>query len=154
MADFHAENRYFRIFPLGAFGIAGDFEVARVQVGIREVLGSRSRTPVAVRLHTLAGEPLVTNLTQIAEELIDLPVEVPTQVEVPFSNAVVPMGRALVVEVFIPGDLERRDDSVPGMDGNGASSPGFPAPACRAEPAPIPAAPDVRMIMTVYGRER
>jgi hypothetical protein len=63
MADFHAENRYFRIVPLGDFGIAGDFEVARVHVGIREALSPQARSPVAVRLHTLAGEPLVTNLT-------------------------------------------------------------------------------------------
>lgn len=155
MVDCHAENRYFRIVPLGDFGIAGDFEVARVQIGIREPLGPQARTHLAVRLHTLAGEPLVTNLTQIAEKLLDVPGEVPTQVDVPFSDAVVPTGSMLVVEVFIPGGLERRDDLMTGMDENGARRHGFlAASACRAEPVPIPTTPDVHLVMTVYGRER
>ncbi len=155
MADFHVENRYFRIVPLGAYGIAGDFEVARVQVGIREALGPPARPPGAVRLHTLAGEPLVTNLTQIAEERIEFSVEVPTQVDVPFSNAIIPMGSTLVIEVFIPGDLERRDDHVISMDGNGACRHGIrAAPAWRAEPVSICTTPDVHLVMTIYGRER
>jgi hypothetical protein len=65
------------------------------------------------------------------------------------------MGSTLVIELFIPGGLERCDDHVAGRADNGASRPGFLGPPPRRdEPVPIHTTPDVHLVMTVYGRER
>lgn len=161
MADFHEENRYFRILPLGELGIAGDFEVSRVRVGIRDALGPPARHPVAVRLHTLAGEPLVTNLTQIAEQRIevtpdattDATTTVPPQVDVPFSSALIPSGSTLVVEVFLADGLRRRDDLLGGMGQGDASRAGLRA-ATPSDGEPGDATPDLHLVVSVFGRER
>lgn len=170
MADFQAENRYFRILRLRDLGIAADFEVQRVRVGIREALGERPCMPAIVRLHTLTGEPLVTNLAQIAERRIELPAGVPTQMEVGFSDAVVPGGSTLVVEVYLPDQLpallpdrlparlpdrERPGDLVTSQAGSDAQGAGLhAATASGTEPVAVDTPPDVHLVMAVFGRER
>lgn len=152
MTAHHAERRYFRVLPLADFGIAADFEVTRLQLAVGEALGAPPRGPIAVRLHTLAGELLLANLIRLADEVLDVPDPAPAQVEVSFSSAVVPAGYALVIEVCLPGGDTR--DHLPGGAAEDRARAGWLAAAGGAEPVLIDTTPDVQLLMTIHGRER
>lgn len=154
MTGHHAEYRYFRVLPLADFGIARDFEVAWVQLAIGDVSGVPARGPVAVRLHTLAGERLLANLTRIAEKIVERPDPAPAEVKVSFSHAVVPAGRALVVEVVFAGDRDLGGFASDLAEHDGGHR-GFAATeAGRTGPVLIDTTSDVPLLMTVHGRER
>lgn len=130
MTGHQREHRYLRVFPLPAFGIDCDFEIAWVQIAIDEALAALAERPLAVRLHTLAGAPVLTNLTRIAEQILVIPRPAPDRVEVSFSGAFVPRGHALVVELLAADD------------------PGG------TEPARIDTTSGARLLMTLHGHER
>lgn len=130
MTGHQREHRYFQVFPLPDFGIDGDFEVAWIQLAIDGALAALAERPLAVRLHTLAGAPVLTNLTPIAEQIFEIPRPVPARVEVSFARALVPRGHALVIELLVANESRA------------------------AEPARIDATSGAQLLVTIHGHER
>jgi hypothetical protein len=154
MTGHHAERRYFRVLPLADFGIAGDFEVTTIRLVAGEAPGFLTGPRIGVRLHSLAGERLLANLTLIVEQAVEVPAPAPAEIELAFAEAVIPGGHALVLEIFVPGDQNARDDHGRGVDDDGGG-PGRAAPPARAaEPALIDTTSGVQLRMTILGRER
>jgi hypothetical protein len=154
MTGHHAEHCYFRVLPLADFGVARDFEVAWIQLAIGDVSGVPARGPVAVRLHTLAGERLLANLTRIAETIIERPDPAPAWIQASFANAVVLAGHALVIEVIFAGDRDPRDFASD-LSERDAGRRGFAATAAgRTGPVFIDTTSDVPLTITIHGSER
>lgn len=98
---FHADNHYYRTYPLAAVGITSDFEVSSVDIGIEEAASAGGTQPVQVSLHRLDGDFLLANLTLLASTSTAVSDQTNTILNVPIA-ATVPAGSTLVVEVFTP----------------------------------------------------
>lgn len=154
-----AANSYFRVFALPELGIDGDFEVTNIQFGVRSAISPQGIQPLTLILYTLAGELALANLSDppIAQELILVPDQALTLIDVPFSGAVLPAGSTLAVEIFVPDGEAAGHELQIGFNTGGQTAPAFiAAPTCnRAEPVEISAANglfDIHLIMTVSGR--
>ena len=159
MTGFTAINNYFRVFSLPDLGIAGDFEVTSVQFAVRSAISLQGVQPVGVNLYTLEGALAFANLGDppIAQEVVQLPDQALTLIDVPFAGAVVPAGSTLAVEIFVPDGVAGGHELLVGFNTGGQSGPAFiAAPTCNfAEPVEISAANmlfDIHLIMTVSGR--
>jgi hypothetical protein len=156
---FVAPNSYFRVFSLPDLDIATDFQVTSVQFGVRQATSLQGVQPVAINLYTLEGALAFANLSNppIAQEIIDLPDQVLTLVDVPFADAVIPAGSTLAVEIFIPDGVADGNELLVGFNGVGQTGPAFiAAPSCSLpEPVEINEANglfDIHLVMTVSGR--
>jgi hypothetical protein len=158
-SGFVAPNHYFRVFVLPDLGIDTDFQVTKVQFGVRQATSLVGVQTVAVNLYTLEGALAFANLSDpaIAQELVELPDQVLTLVDVPFAGAVIPAGSTLAVEVFVPDGVADGNELLVGFNGDGQTGPSFiAAPTCGfAEPVEISEANmlfDIHLVMTVSGR--
>ena len=102
---FHADNHYYRTYPLPTVGISSDFQVSSVDIGVEEAASLGGTQPVQVSLHTLTGELLLANLTLLASTSVAVPDQTASILNVPIE-ASVPAGSTLVVEVFTPSGQE------------------------------------------------
>ncbi len=102
---FHADNHYYRTYPLGTLGITADFVVTSVDVGIEEAASASGSQSIQISLHTLDGPMVLENLTLLASESVSIPDQTAAVTTVPIS-AVAPAGSTLVVEVFTPNGAE------------------------------------------------
>ncbi len=152
------ESSYYRVFNLVGEGVAGDFSVSAVHIGVESASSpGGGAQPATVRLHTLEGPFLVAGLTEIAAADIDVPEQALSSLDVPMS-ADVPAGSILVVELFIP-QSSARDLFFIGSNNLGQSAPDFmraPAAGCNLlEPADIATvASDVHIVLSVSGSRR
>lgn len=127
-----ALNRYFRVFDLGALGIAGDFTISQVSFGVESAVGAAGATQTATLLiHTVAGTgaPTLAGLTQVASQAISIPDQT-EQIFTANVNAVIPAGSRFAVEISSP-DGPNGKFFFFGSNGAGESSPAYMvAPDC------------------------
>lgn len=131
------ENSFYRSFDLPGFGIAGDFLVQSVDIGIGQVI-SEVAYPAELRLYTDAdgGAPLLGDLTLLNS------LEAPITSGDAFSilsfttSTLVPAGATLVVEFFMPDAMDESADFYnavvrPGTNTQGQTAPTYMrAPGC------------------------
>ncbi|HKE19685.1 MAG TPA: hypothetical protein VKB80_32635 [Kofleriaceae bacterium] len=154
------ENSYYRVFDLAAENIDGDLAVDSVTIGVESASapGDASQ-PATVRLHSLAGELLVANMTEIGHADIQIEPQIQTSLEVPIT-ATAPAGSTLVLELFIPDSADQNRLFFIGSNNLGQTAPGYiraPSSGCDfIEPTPIEDIggtdfPDVHIVMLVSG---
>jgi hypothetical protein len=128
----HADNSWFLVIDPATAGVAGDFQVSRVQVGVQRANASGSTQPVDVTLHTLPVGAVVTreNLQFVATRTHDISDVLRQVIELPISGRI-SAGSTLVVELYAPdGEF---DDNLFEMGCNilGGSGPSYvQAPSC------------------------
>lgn len=150
------ENSYYRVFTLADEGIDSDFNVTSVRIAVESAsTPDSSAQPATVRLHTLAGDLLIANMTQIASADIEVAPQGQTSIDVPIE-ATVPAGSTLVLELFIPDSAVGRLFFI-GSNDLGQTAPGYlraPAAGCDfVEPTDLAlfGFGDVHMVMSVSG---
>jgi hypothetical protein len=94
-------NSYYRVYDLPTYGITDSLKVNGIEIGIEEATTSVGQQLLAVKLYTLNGDFVVSNLTLIASANYTITDQVLTKVTLPIT-AVVPAGSKLVVEVYSP----------------------------------------------------
>jgi hypothetical protein len=159
MPETHADNSYFLVFDLAASGIAGDFEVVGVQVGILQSLAPNGRQPADVVLYTLpaGAELLRANLQFVATSAHEVPDTLRQVIELPIA-AQIAAGSTLVVELFLPDGEADGNLFKMGCNRLGATGPSYvEAPTC-AEIATITSFDDLmvgdkELVMAVVGRD-
>ena len=160
---FHEDNSYYRVFDLPALGVDRDLAIDRVSFGIQSAsAGAATEQPIDIKLHTLDGELLVSNLTELATTRLSVPNQSQTIVEADIE-ALAPAGSTLVVEILVPsGDPDRL--LFIGSNSAGQTGPSYlRAPACDddaddttpsafEEPVDLtPFFPDMHVVMSVSG---
>lgn len=128
----HADNSWFLVLDLAAAGIVGDFQVARVQVGVQESIGATGTQPAEINLYTLpAGAELVrANLQFVATRAHDVPNLELEVMDMPIS-ASIPAGSTLVAEIYVPDGEFSRDLFKMGCNRLGSTGPSYiEAPSC------------------------
>ncbi len=150
----HAENSYYRVFDLAAFGQA-DFDVCSVEIGVEQAAGAGGSQPIEIRLYTTptgtfpggALTSIGTLVTAIADQsltLADFPVA-------GYADA----GLDLVVEVFTPDGQAAGNSFFIGSNASGQTGPSYiRAPTCGAT-VPTNLAglgfPGMHIVMNVHG---
>lgn len=105
----HADNSWFLVFDLAKAGIVGDFQVANVQVGVKQALAATGKQPADVTLYTLpAGADVArANLQFVATRGHDVSDVLRQVIDLPIS-ALIPAGSTLVVEIYVPdGEFDK-----------------------------------------------
>ncbi|KAB2889495.1 MAG: hypothetical protein F9K40_19775 [Kofleriaceae bacterium] len=161
-AGITAENSYYRVFRLSDFGVVRPFTAQRIDFGVESAdaeVGT-SQT-VQVRLYTLNGTFITTNLTSVAGQLVTVN-DTTAGIVLPVALSPAPViqpTETLVAELFVP-------DS--DADGNGAGNIFFigsnttaetgpsyiRAPDCAiTQPATVDSInfPDMHVVLTVTG---
>lgn len=128
----HAFNGYYRVFDLEAMGVVGDVSVESVSIGIQEAITANDGSqPATVKLHTLEGDFLLENLTELASVTVDIPEQTLSVLEVPVT-ATVPANSVLVLEVQTPDGDGARSLWL-GANNDGQTGPSYllaPAEGC------------------------
>lgn len=121
----NAGYSYFRAFALPTHGIAGPFEVSRVDFAVQSATsGLGAKQPAEVRLYTASGEPRVGGLTSLHTEAIEIENSRGGMVAAPIA-ATVPAGATLVVELAIPDGRFSGHAFAMGANSDGESAPGY-----------------------------
>lgn len=102
---FHADNHYYRSYPLSTLGITSDFAVTSIDVGVEEAVSATGSQAIQVAIHTLDGGFLLENLTLLTSASAAVPDQSAAIINVPIAT-IVPAGSTLVVEVFTPNGQE------------------------------------------------
>jgi hypothetical protein len=152
------ENSYYRAFRLTDFGITRPFTPTTVNFSV-ELAGAGMGLPsqlVQVRLHTLVGEMLVQNLTNIASANHNVPNSNIANITVPITGG--PMLQSdvtLVAEVLVPDGDPMQNVLFVGANMGTETQPGYlRAPLCGInEPTTFAAIgfPQVKLILEVVG---
>lgn len=121
---FHADNHYYRTYPLASVGVTSDFIVSSVDIGVEEAASAGGSQPVQVTLHTLDGPLQLANLTLLASTSAAVPDQTEAIINVPIS-ATVPAGSTLVIEVFTPNGQEPQNRFFIGSNREGEAFPSF-----------------------------
>jgi hypothetical protein len=142
------------VFDLDDFGVTGPFTTEKVSMGVLLVDADGGQIDVTVKLHTLNGQLLVGNLTELASTQIQLGNQNETNVDVPLVTEV-PAGSTLVAEVFCD-DLNDTGLGfiIGGNEGGQTDQAYIRAPSCNfPEPITTGAAgqPNTAIILTVSG---
>lgn len=153
----HADNNWFLVLDLAEQGIVGDFQVARVQVGVNQATATGSTQPVDITLYTLpAGLELTrANLQFVATRTHDVPDVLRQVIDLPIS-ARIAAGSTLVAEIHVPDGESGRHLFLMGCNQLGSSGPSYiQAPTC-PEAAEITAfdklnAANKHLVMAVLG---
>ena len=145
---------YYRVFDLAQEGITTPLMVTSVSSGIEFAEGGDGPQPATIVLHTLTGDFVLANLTEIASAEVTVTDQTLSVLEVPIS-ATVPASSTLVVELRIPDGAEAGDFLFPGTNDDGQSAPTFASwPECQVnEPTSLADldAPDVHWVLSVDG---
>jgi hypothetical protein len=154
------ENSYYRVFDLAEEKFDGDLQVDSVTIGVESASAPGDATqPATVRLHTLEGDLLVANMTEINHVDIDIEPQLQTALEVPIA-ATAPAGSTLVVELFIPDSADQNRLFFIGSNDLGQTAPGYlraPSSGCDfIEPTTFDDIggadfPDIDIVMMVSG---
>ncbi|MCC6522422.1 MAG: hypothetical protein IT373_07160 [Polyangiaceae bacterium] len=97
----NADNSYYRVYDLAAFGIDGDFAVSSVSIGIEQATGGAGSQPATLRLHRLNGAMQTSNFTTLTTAPITIFDAAATVVSFPVSGTA-QAGTQLVVELNTP----------------------------------------------------
>lgn len=153
------DNSYYRVFDLAAEDIDDTFEVTSVRIGVESsVKADNGNQPATLRLHTLAGEFLIQNMTEIASRPVEIPPLQQDSIDVPIAADVL-VGSTLVVELFVPEAPDEGTLFFMGSNNLGQSAPSYlraPATGCDfIEPTDFAdigeGFPDVHIVMSVSG---
>ncbi len=120
----HYETSYYRIFDLPAYGVVGSLKVEQVGFSIQSAISASGSQEMRVRLHTLEGEPAVANLTLVRQEVVVIPDQDMTTIDVPIE-ATIPADAKLVVELFLPDGIELQNYLRVGMNDAGETAPTY-----------------------------
>ena len=153
----HRENSFYRVFDLEAEGVTGRLETSSVAVGIQSAESPNPSQPLAVRLHTLAGNQLeVARLTEIGRADLTVANQGAGVLDVPLV-ATAEAGSKLVVEIFLPDAAGGGNLLFPGSNTAAQSGPTYlraPAAGCElVEPTDLAdiGFPDVHLVVSVAG---
>jgi len=153
------ENSYYRMFDLTAEGITGDLEVSSVRIGVESAsTEDGAAQPATVRLHAVAGELELANMTQLATVDVAIESQGGGTIDVPIE-ATVAAGSRVAVELFVPDSDVGRLFFI-GTNDQPQRGPSYiraPAAGCDlVEPTDLavvpPGFPDVHIVMSVSGR--
>jgi hypothetical protein len=106
----NAQNNYYRVFDLSAYGVEGDFLVERVRFGASRAEGASGSQPVVVRVghQSAPGVPDRNGFTSLFDEQIAVNDGTLEYFEVSV-NETIPAGRALYVELEIPESTDQNN---------------------------------------------
>jgi hypothetical protein len=121
---FHADNHYYRSYPLANVGVTSDFIVTSVDIGVEEAASAGGSQPLQVTLHTLDGPLQLANLTLLASTSAAVPDQIGAVITIPIA-ATVPAGSTLVVEVFTPDGAATQNRFFIGSNREGEAFPSF-----------------------------
>jgi hypothetical protein len=157
-----AENSYYRVFQLSTFGVTRPFTAQRIDFGIENADAEIGTTQsVQVRLHTLSGSFVTTNLTNVAGQTVTVN-DTTAGIVIPVALSPAPTiqpNATLVAELFVPdGDVDGNGaGNIIFVGSNTAAETGpsyIRAPDCGlSEPGTTAAAgfPDMHVVLTVTG---
>ncbi|MEP0545713.1 MAG: T9SS type A sorting domain-containing protein [Rhodothermales bacterium] len=152
-----AENSYWRVFDLGAFGLTEPFTVTSIDIGIELVDLKSSALATDLRLHALDGDFTRANLTRVEETEFDVRERNALSVVTVDITGAFAVGEVLVVEWNVP-DL--RDDGGAvfyGANSAGQTGPTYLSAAACGLPEPTDLAdvgagfPGVAWVLAVNG---
>jgi hypothetical protein len=104
----NAQNNYYRVFDLGAFGVEGDFLVEGLRFGASRAEGAGGSQQVVVRVghQSAPGVPDRDGFTSLFDEQVAVNDGTLEYFEVSV-NETIPAGRALYVELEIPESTDQ-----------------------------------------------
>ncbi len=151
----HADNSYFRVFDLPAFGIDEYFAVQSIDMGIQTATaGSNGIQPVVVNLYTLDGPLAWENLTLIGSADAAVADQELSIINVPVTGTA-PAGSTLVVEFHTPNGQPSSNGLWVGSNDLGQTGPSYlAAEACGfSQPTELAAIgfPNMHIVMNVIG---
>lgn len=151
------ENSYYRVFPLEEKG--GDLTVSSVRIGVESAATPDGSAQLGtLRLHTLDGELLRQNMTELVSAQVAIAPQTQSTIDVPIVAAV-PIGSTLVVELLIPEAASDGTLFFIGSNSLPETAPGYlraPSSGCDLqEPTRFADVgigfPDVHLVMSVTG---
>lgn len=152
----HTDNSYLRRFNLNDFGIAGNFDVSSVQVGVEQAAGASGSQPITINLYTLSGSFVYANLTLIGTATVNIPDQALTVYEIPVVGTA-PAGSELVVELFTPDGQTAGNSFFVGSNNDGQTGASYLVAADCGITEPTDTAdigfPDMHVVMNVLGTE-
>jgi Secretion system C-terminal sorting domain len=158
--SFTTENHYWRSFVLTDFGIASDFNVTMVDIGIQEAVGGNGGVqPLTCNLYVTDGSPFPNDWPSSLILIGTTTLNVPDQAGTHFPIAVTgtaPAGSELVVEISIPVGAFSGNKFFIGINDFGQTAPSYIlAPGCGfSVPTVITVPPgftDQHYVMSVTG---
>jgi len=151
---FITDNHYWRAFALVDLGVATDFSVCSVTIGVEEATSGGGSQPITINLYT--SDPafpdgaltlIGTTSSTVADQTLSLD-----------SFAVSGTARAgsqLVVEIFTPNGHEAGNRFFIGSNPDAESAPSYISATDCGFPTPVPTAeilhPDMHIVITVEG---
>jgi hypothetical protein len=155
---FTTENFYLRVFDLpNQFGINNPINITSIDFGIELAsAGTGGAQPVTVNIFTLSGPLQFSNLVLIASQVISVPDQTLSMMNVPISAAI-PAGSVLVVEIFTPDGEASGNTFYIGSNNLPQTGPSYiAAPLCGiTEPVTTEAIgfADMHYVMNVYATD-
>jgi hypothetical protein len=161
--EFHRALSFFRVFTIQASQFGSAMDVTEVEFGILSATSATGNQPAIVRLHQLAGQMQLDNLSPLQEVSVEIPDQAQTMFRVS-AAARIAAGARLAVEVHVPDGRVNDENGNPvqgnvlqfGANDAGQTAPGyFLAPSCAMEePTDIgqTAFPDTHIVLNVLGK--
>lgn len=153
----HADNSYFRVFDLAAFGISSDFNVTDVQIGIESAYSDPGNQPLDVNLYILTNPTLPLtfgNLTPIGNASVNIVDQDLSLFNIAVTGTA-PANSHLVVEIFTPNGQASNTFFFIGSNNLGETAPSYLAAAACGITEPVTTAalgfPDMHIVMNVTG---
>jgi subtilisin family serine protease len=118
-------NRYFRVFHLT--GTPGrEVMLTGVTFGVESAFAPAGSQPAIVRVHALAGELALENLTLLGEKVIDVANQELARVSIAFDAPIaVDPGTVIVAEVAAPDGSDAGNAFFTGGNSDGESAPAY-----------------------------
>lgn len=134
----HTDNSYMRVFDLsGSFGINEPIIITSIDFGIElAAAGSGGMQSATINIYTLSGPLLFSNLTLMASQVISVPDQTLSMMNVPIS-VVIPAGSVLVVDIFTPDGQAAGNFLYVGSNNLGQTGPTYIAASLCGVPEPI-----------------
>jgi len=146
------------VFRLADHGVNSAFTANRIDFAIEQADSLSGSQTVQVRVHTLNGALVRSNLTTIAGQNVTVTNQALTQMSVVLSPpGVAPAGSTIVVEVFSPNGMPSNTIFYLGSNAAAETGPSYiraPADGCViTEPATYTSIgfPQVHLVMSVTG---
>lgn len=154
----NGRNNYYRVFDLAALGVTGSLQVNQMTIGIQDAdSGSGNGQPATLKLHTLNGEFIVTNLTELGRSAVTVQDGSLQVLDVPIS-ATVPAGSTLVAEILFPNGQSEGNFMLPGANNDGQTGPTYVRDTCGGATQPTDVAtlgfPNFHLVLSVDAVEQ
>ncbi len=153
------QNSYYRLFRLSDFGVVRPFTAQRIDFGVEAAnAGIGTTQTVQVRLSTLTGAFITTNLTNVAGQNVSVNDVTGAGIVIPVAlspQPVIQPGATLVAEVQVPDGVAAGNIFFAGSNAAAETGPSYvKAVDCAiTEPQTMLAIgfPDVHIVLTVTG---